>query len=56
LGGRAWTRERNQLDRPSGIAINADDHLVVVDHLNHRVQTFTLDGEPLGCCAGQIAP
>jgi hypothetical protein len=33
-----------QLDRPSGIVIDADGNLIVVDTMNHRVQNFTIDG------------
>ena len=33
-----------QLDRPSGIALDNDENLLVVDTRNHRVQRFTPDG------------
>ena len=33
-----------ELNRPSGIAIDADGNLVVADAWNHRVQKFTEDG------------
>ncbi|MDP6601701.1 MAG: NHL repeat-containing protein, partial [Phycisphaerales bacterium] len=34
-----------QLDRPSGIAFDADENVYVSDTLNHRVQLFTKGGE-----------
>ena len=34
-----------QLDRPSGLAIDADDNVWVVDGNNHRIQKFTPGGK-----------
>ena len=34
-----------QLDGPSGLVIDADDNLLVVDARNNRVQKFTADGQ-----------
>ena len=34
-----------ELNAPSGIAFNKEDHLYVVDTLNHRIQKFTKDGK-----------
>jgi len=36
--------EAGQMNRPSGIAFDADENLLVVDTLNHRVQKFNKDG------------
>ena len=36
-----------QLNRPSGIAFDADENLYVADTQNHRVQQFTRDGQHL---------
>ena len=36
-----------QLDRPSGIAFDADENIWVADTLNHRVQKFSKDGRHL---------
>jgi DNA-binding beta-propeller fold protein YncE len=33
------------VNRPSGMAFDADDNLFIVDSLNHRVQKFTKDGK-----------
>src|SRR5262249_9631 len=33
-----------ELNGPAGVAIDADDHVYVVDQNNHRVQKFTTDG------------
>lgn len=33
-----------QLDRPAGLAIDAEDFLYIVDSMNHRIQKFTKDG------------
>ena len=32
-----------RLDRPSGIAFDADENIYVSDTLNHRIQKFTKD-------------
>ena len=32
-------------NRPSGLAVDSEDNLYVVDTLNHRVQKFTKDGK-----------
>ena len=45
--GEAGSGE-GQLDRPSGIAFDGDDNLLVVDTMNHRVQRFDKDGDPPG--------
>jgi DNA-binding beta-propeller fold protein YncE len=37
--------EPGKLNRPSGIAFDADENLWVVDTQNHRIQKFTKDGE-----------
>ena len=37
-----------QFNRPSFIAVDAEDNLLVSDSLNHRVQKYTGDGEFLG--------
>ena len=39
---------KGQLNAPSGMAFDADENLVMVDALNHRVQRFTKDGKYLG--------
>lgn len=36
--------ENGQLNRPSGISMDLDGNMLVVDTLNHRVQTFTRSG------------
>jgi DNA-binding beta-propeller fold protein YncE len=36
-----------QLDRPSGLAVDPDDNLFVVDHLNNRIQKLSPQGELL---------
>ena len=35
---------KGQLNGPAGLEFDADDNLLVVDSLNHRVQKFTKDG------------
>jgi sugar lactone lactonase YvrE len=41
-------REPGQLDAPIGLAINADDEILVTEFRNNRVQRFSADGRPLG--------
>ena len=36
-----------EFNYPAGLTIDSDDHLYVVDHGNHRVQKFTIDGKYL---------
>ncbi|MBM3935141.1 MAG: 6-bladed beta-propeller [SAR202 cluster bacterium] len=38
---------KGQINRPSGIALDAEDNVWVVDSENHRVQKFTADGKHL---------
>jgi sugar lactone lactonase YvrE len=45
-GRPGW--RKGEFNRPSGIAVDAEQHLYVVDTLNHRVQKFRLDGTPVG--------
>jgi DNA-binding beta-propeller fold protein YncE len=48
---RSWGSfgsEDGQLNRPSGLAVDPDDNVVVVDHLNHRIQRFSPEGQRLG--------
>lgn len=40
--------EAGQFNSPSGIAIDGDGNVYVVDTRNHRIQKFTSDGEFLG--------
>ncbi|HEX2278683.1 MAG TPA: NHL repeat-containing protein, partial [Candidatus Tectomicrobia bacterium] len=37
-----------EFDRPAGIAFDAEQHLLVVDGRNHRIQRYTKDGRFLG--------
>ena len=34
-----------QFDRPSGLVVDSEDNVYIVDSLNHRVQKFTREGE-----------
>ena len=34
-----------QFDGPQGVAITNDDHVLVADRYNHRIQMFTMEGE-----------
>jgi DNA-binding beta-propeller fold protein YncE len=51
---------QGQLNRPSGMALDRDGHLLVVDTCNHRIQIFTTQGRflaqwgGLGNAAGQF--
>ena len=33
------------MDEPWGVAVTADDFIVVADNRNNRLQVFTLDGD-----------
>jgi DNA-binding beta-propeller fold protein YncE len=37
-------RGEGEFDRPAGLAFDADDHLLVVDGVNNRIQRYTKDG------------
>ncbi|MCY3603333.1 MAG: NHL repeat-containing protein [Chloroflexi bacterium] len=52
---RAWGEQGSapgQLDRPSGLAFDAEGRLLVADTGNHRIQRFTPEGQHLGGWGG----
>ena len=33
------------MNEPWGVTVTADDHIVIADNRNNRLQVFTLDGD-----------
>lgn len=49
-------KEPGELDAPIGLAINADDEILVTEARNNRVQRFSSEGRPLGSFAVEAMP